>query len=292
MLSIAVLEKESAMAITSTAATRGIHTPRGWAPPVARAGYVTKGIIHILIGVLAIQTVVGAPGEGEIGGGDTAIRSIADQPFGQLLLGAVGLGLFAYAAWRFVQAILDPEGTAHDGAKGIAKRIGFAISGVIYGSLGVAAMQLALGESSSTGGGQQTWIAKVLAWDFGPALVVLAGAAVILYALFEIYRAWTIDFTKKLKVTKMSAKERRWAVRVGRAGLFARGVVLVIIGSGVIQAGLSSNAAQAPDVGGALQEIAAQPSGGVLLVVVAAGLIAYGVFQFVQARYRNIPSRV
>lgn len=281
------------MGITSTSTAHALHPPRGWVAPLARAGLITKGIVHVLIGVLAIQTVVGSRGEGELGGGETAVRSLRDQPFGQILLAIVGAGLFAYAAWRFVEAILDPERTsARDGAKGVAKRIGWGISGLVYTALGVTAMQLALGEPASSGEGAQPWIARTLSWEFGPLLVVSAGAIVVLYALYEVYRAWTIDFTKQLKVTQMTATERRWSVRVGRTGIFARGVVFVIIGAGVIQAGLASRPSEADGIGGALAEIASQPYGAILLFVVAAGLIAYGLFQLVLARYRRIPTRV
>jgi hypothetical protein len=280
------------MATTSTSAARAFHAPRGWIEPLARAGYVTKGVVHAVIGVLAIQTVIGSRGDGELGGGETAVRTVAQQPFGQALLIVLGAGLFAYAAWRFVGAILDPEGTGRDGAKGVARRIGWGISGVIYAALGVLAMQLALGDATSAGTGRQTWVARVLAWDHGTFLVVGAGAAVILYALYEIYRAWTIDFTKNLMVTRMTATERRWSVRAGRLGIFARGVVFVILGGGIVQAGLDAQPSEARGIGGALADIASQPYGAALLAIVAAGLIAYGVFQLVLARYRRIPSRV
>lgn len=265
---------------------------RGWVEPAARAGYLTKGVLYMLVGVLAIQAVIGAPGEGEVGGPGTAVRTIGEQPFGKVLLTIVGIGLFAYAAWRLVQAILDPEGNARDGAKAIAKRIGWGVSGVIHASLGVAALQMAMGERASAGGGSSSWIGDVLAMPAGKAIVATAGAIVVLYALYEIYRAWTTDFTRQLQITRMSPTERRWAIRAGRVGLFARGVVFLIVGAGIIQAGLAARPGEARGVGGALQEIASQSSGAVLLVIVAIGLVAYGLFEVVEARYRRIPGRV
>lgn len=279
------------MAITHPRAA-GAARARGWVAPAARAGYLTKGVLYVLVGVLALQTVLGAPGEGELGGPGAAVDTIGEQPFGKVLLTLVGIGLFAYAAWRLVQAILDPEGSARDGSKAIAKRIGWAISGVIHASLGVAALQIAMGERASADRGAQSWIGEVLGMPAGDAILVTAGAAVVLFALYEIYRAWTTDFTRQLQITRMSPTERRWAIRSGRFGLFARGVVFLIIGSGIIQAALGAAPGEAKDIGGALREIAGQPSGAALLTVVALGLLAYGVFQVVEAKYRRIPVRV
>lgn len=278
------------MAITHPRAA-GAAKARGWVDPAARAGYLTKGVLYVLIGVLALLTALGAPGEGQIGGPREAVTTIGEQPFGKVLLTLVGIGLFAYAAWRLVQAILDPEGSARDGARALVKRVGWALSGVIHGSLGVAALQMAMGERASAGGGAQSWIGEVLAMPGGEAIVVIAGAAVVLFSLYEIYRAWTTDFTRQLQITRMSPSERRWAIRAGRLGLFARGVVFLIVGAGIIQAALGARPGAAGGVGGALREIARQPSGAALLTIVALGLLAYGVFQVVEARYRRIPVR-
>lgn len=278
--------------MATTATSRQAFASRhGWVEPLARAGYATKGIVYALIGVLAIQAAVGDGREGAIGGGETAVRTIGQQPFGAVLLGVVGFGLFAYAAWRLVQALLDPESAAPDGAKGVAKRLAWGVSGAIYAGLGVAALQMALGNGAPSGGGGPSWAAKVMTWSFGPTLVVLAGAAVIVFALQQMVHAWTLDFRRRLAVTKMSATERRWAIRVGRAGIFARAVVLLIVGGGIVKAGLARRPSEAGGVGEALHDLASQPYGTLLLAIVAAGLVAYGVYQLVEARYRRIPSR-
>ncbi|WP_236518990.1 DUF1206 domain-containing protein [Sandaracinus amylolyticus] len=283
--------QKTSMAITHTDA-RGAVARRGWVEPMARTGYLTKGVVYVLIGVLAILAVTGAgSGAGEIGGPETAVRTIGEQPFGQVLLTIVGIGLFAYAAWRLVQAILDPERAALEGGKGVAKRIGWGVSGVLHAALGVAALQMAFAGRAPREGGSESWVGEVLSWDAGPVLVVAAGAAVILFALYEIYRAWTIDFTRHLKITQMTPTERRWSIRAGRIGLFARGVVLVIVGAGIVEAGLNARPGEAEGLGGALRDIAQQPYGAILLIVVAVGLVAYGVFQMVEARYRRIPTR-
>lgn len=275
------------MAITSTSPRARVR-PRRWVEPAARAGYATEGVLYGLIGALALAAISGRGGA--IGGTETAQRTLADQPFGQVLLVLVGIGMFSLAAWRFVQAIRDPEGaTRRDRKKGIAKRIGWAIAGVVHCGIGIAALQIALGEPTSSGGGRE-WVSRVLGWQpIGPVLVGLAGAALVLFALAQIYLAWTTDFTRHLRITEMTSSQRRWATRVGRLGLFARGVVLTIVGSGLVQAALDVRASETRDLGGALRELGAQPYGAVLLGVVAAGLLAYGVFELVEARFRRIP---
>ena len=276
------------MAITSTSA-RTLSSPRRWVEPAARAGYATKGVLYGLIGALALAAVSG--NGGTVGGTEEAQRTIADQPFGQVLLGLIGAGMFALAAWRFVQAIRDPEGATRRAPKtGVLKRIGWVAGGIAHGAVGVAAFQLALGDPSSSGS-EREWVSKVLAWQpVGPILIGIAGAALVLFALSQIYAAWTTDFTRHLRITEMTASQRRWATRIGRLGLFSRGVVFTIIGAGLVQAALNVSPGETRDVGGALRELGAQPYGAVLLGIIAAGLLAYGVYGLVEARFRRIPS--
>jgi hypothetical protein len=198
--------------------------------------------------------------------------------------------MFAYAAWRLVQAILDPEGeTRRDPKKGAAKRVGWATSGAVHGAIGVAALQMAFG--NGRGRGEGGWIADLMRWDHGPTIVAIIGVIVAAFAISQIYKAWTLDFTRPLRLTEMSSRERRWAVRIGRAGLFARGLVFTLVGIGMAKAGLAHDAGQASrGVGGALREIASHSYGTVLLAMVAVGLVAYGIHQFVEARYRRIPN--
>lgn len=255
-----------------------------WLEAAARVGYATKGVIYLLIGALAITAAVGSGGA--IGGGETAVRTIGQQPFGQLLLIVTGVGLLAYALWRFVQAALDPEREGDD-ARGIGRRVAYAVSGAIYGLLGATALQLALGD----GGGGGGVLGKVWSLPGGEWIVGAAGAAVLAYAAHQLHAAWKGDVGEHLKANEMSAKERLWAMRSARAGLAARAIVLVIVGVGMIRAALRHDPAQVRGVGEALREIGSQPFGMFLLFVVAVGLMAYGVYQLAQARYRRIAAR-
>ncbi|MEB3359531.1 MAG: DUF1206 domain-containing protein [Synechococcales bacterium] len=262
--------------------------PDKWIERLARFGYAAKGIVYILVGVLAFQAAFNWGGQ--VTGSQGAFRTIASQPFGNVLLFLVAVGLVGYVVWRLVQTIYDPEHTGND-AKNIGRRIGYLISGIIYGGLAFAAFRIVFSNGSSSGGGgssSQGLVAKVLAQPFGQWLVGTAGALVIGYGFYCFYKAVTTKFRRKLKLYEMSQKEEKWAVRIGRFGLVARGVVSIIIGYFLIQAATASDPSQARTTEGALQTIQQQPFGAWLMGLVALGLIAYGIHLGVQARYRKI----
>ena len=256
---------------------------------LARLGYTVKGIVYALIGLLAVLAAVGAGGE--TSGSKGVLRTIADGPFGQILVGAVGVGLFGYALWRFVQAFIDPDQKGTD-AEGVIKRVGYFGSGVLHAGLGWAAVRLVMGSGGNggSGNGAETWTAKLMAQPFGVWLVGIAGAATIAYGLYQFYRAYKADFFDKLKTDEMSQTEQTWAERAERIGLSARGVIFSIMGVFVIRAALNANPEEARGLEGALDALAAQPYGPYLLGLVALGLIAYGVYCWVLARYRRIPA--
>ena len=261
---------------------------RPWLEPAARAGYVAKGIIYALIGGLAIAQVVESAGS--IGGGRNAVQTIGQQPFGQILLVIIGVGLFAYALWRAVQAIFDPEDAQSD-TGGTLKRIGYGASGAVHAMLGVAAFQMALG-SGGGGSSKKTYLAELLAIDtIGPVLVIGLGLFVIGFAVYQLYKAATLKFQEELKTGAMSRSLRKWVPKLGRFALASRGVVFAIVGVFLVKAGLDSNPGEFEGVGGALREIGSESFGSILLVLVATGLAAYGAFQVVMARYRKIPAR-
>jgi hypothetical protein len=134
----------------------------------------------------------------------------------------------------------------------------------------------------------QDGTAQLLNAPFGPPLVIALGAIVICIAAVEFGRAYTATFLKDLSLGAVRAEVRQWVERVGRMGLAARGVVFAMIGIFLIQASLQQDAGQAVGLGGALQKIAEQPFGQILLGVVAVGLCMYGLFSLVQARYGRL----
>lgn len=256
-----------------------------WVEKLARFGYTVKGIVYAVIGVLALQAAFGSGGKTTDTNG--AIHTIAVQPFGSFLLAVVGIGLLGYVLWRFVQAITDPENKGTD-AKGIATRLGYAISGFIYAGLAFEALRLATSTGGDGGRSTQDWTALVLQQPFGRWLVGIVGALIIGVGFYRLYKAYKIKFRKKLDLSELDRTEETWAVRISRFGIAARGVVFVMIGFFLIQAARQFDASKARGLDGALQTLARQPYGKFLLGFVALGLIAYAIYLWIQARYRRI----
>ena len=257
-----------------------------WVEKLARLGYAAKGVVYAIVGVLAVQAAFGS------GGGTTntkgALSAIAAQPFGKFLLILLTIGLIGYVIWSFVQAIKDPEHKGDD-AKSLARRLGYGITGLIYAGLALSAMRLIMGSGGGSGGNsEQDWTARLLSQPFGQWLVGLIGAFVIGLGFYQLYKAYKAKFRKQMKLQEMSPNEETWATRIGRFGEAARGIVFIIIGFFLIQAGRHSNPNEVRGLDGALQALAEQPYGPWLLGIVALGLVAYGVHMGVQARYRRI----
>ncbi len=262
---------------------------RGWIVPLARFGYAAKGVVYVIIGVIAAMAAYHG-GSGDVTGSRGALETILRQPFGQILLGIVTIGLIGHAIWRFVQAIKDTENKGSD-AKGIGRRILYAVVGVIYSGLAIFALSLIFGSQSGGGNEEaasQEWTAKLLAQPFGQYLVGAIGLGIAGAGVYQFYKAYTKKFREKLKLREMSASTEKWATRFGQAGLSAKGVVFVIIGIFLIQAAIESQASEARGLSGALRTLEQQPFGIWILAIVALGLIAYGLFMFVLARYRRI----
>lgn len=254
----------------------------------ARAGYVAKGIVYCLVGLLATLAATGTRG-GRTTGSQGALQALLDQPGGILLVSAVAVGLLGYALWCFVQALLDPE---HDsrGGKGALKRVGRFVRGLVHCALVVAAIGMVTGRKQGSDGEShlERWTAWLMSFPAGAWLVGVAGACVIGYGLYQVWRGWHEKLDDQLALSAMKPELRRPTVHVSRFGLAARGVVFAVIGIGLVLAGLRANARETMGVGGALRWLADQPYGPWILGAVALGLVAYGFYEFIRARYRII----
>jgi len=258
-----------------------------WFERLARLGYASKGLVYFIVGFLAAQAAFGSGGRTTDTSG--ALTTIVTQPFGKFLLFLVTIGIIGYALWRFVQAILDPE---HKGqkmdAKQIIQRLGYAVSAFSYTGLALTAIKLILGSGGGESNSTQDWTARLLAQPFGQWLVGAVGIIVISVGISYFYQAYKAKFRHHLKLHQMSTTEQTWAMRLGRFGIAARGVVFGIIGIFLVQAARRSNPSEAKGLGGALAALARQPYGPWILGLVALGLIAYGIYSVVEARYRRI----
>ena len=259
-----------------------------WIEILARLGYAAKGVVYAIVGVLAIQ--VAFNWGGRLTGSTGAFETIANQPLGRVMLFFVAVGLLGYVLWRFVSAIFDPEHN-EEGAKNILRRLSYAVSGLVYGSLAFAAFRIVFSSgssSSSSSGSSSEQTATLLSQPFGRWLVGFVAACTVGYGFYCIYRGVKVKFRKKLKLVEMSQVEQTWAVRIGRFGLICKGIVSTIVGYFFAQAARSADPSEAKSTAGALQTIQQQPFGAVLMGIVALGMLAYGIHLIVQARYRRI----
>jgi hypothetical protein len=273
---------------TGSIAAKGRRAGRSrWVEGLGRAGLVAKGVLYAVIGILAIKVAVGARGDDP--GKEGALRTIAAQPFGQVLLAILALGFAGYAAWRLAQGLLDRD--AEGGrAKALAKRAGNVAKGVWYGGLCVLTVLKLVGAESESGGASQEDRATsgVLGLPYGRYLVLALAAGFVAAALFNGYRAITCNFQKKLETHKMSKTEERAATGAGVVGHLARFVVFGLIGAFLAKAAWEYDPEEAVGLDAALYEVARQPYGGFLLGTVAVGLLCYAVYSFAQALYRDV----
>jgi hypothetical protein len=254
----------------------------GWA---GRAGHVAKAVSYGLIAVLALQVAFGDRARPQDRQG--VLRELASRSFGTAALVALAVGFAAYAIWQFVRAAFDRSDDGDD-AKGWAKRAHHAGVGAIYVGSAAIAASLVLGSRSNTGGDEKAETAKVLDWPFGPWIVGAVGLGIAAYGVANVVKSFTQKFRKDLDEASMSPTVRRWTVRSGIVGHAARGIVFGIVGWFLTKAALDYDPDEAVGIDGALAELADRAYGTWLLAIVAVGLLAYGVFCLVQARYRRV----
>jgi Domain of Unknown Function (DUF1206) len=261
-----------------------------WMGILARLGYAAKGVVYLIIGWLALQVAIGAGGKTTDQRG--ALQTISEQSYGKFLLILVGIGLVGFAIWCFLQAWFDTEGKGSD-IKGIIARLGYAVTGVAYAILAFGAYQLVAGmrtsnATKSTTASTQDVTAQLLNHSWGVALVVILGLIVIGVACYMFARALTAKFRRRLLLTGLSAQLRGGVIFLGRFGYAALGVVFSIIGIFLIIAAVQHNPHEAKGLDAALRTLAQQSYGPLLLGIVALGMVAYGVYSFVEARYRRV----
>ncbi len=253
-----------------------------------RFGYAARGFVYVSIGVIAVLAAVERvpQAEGSLG----AVEAWADWPLGLVLLGAAGFGLYGFAGWRLLQSVFDAErqGTS---PKALATRAGQAVSGVVYGTLGFSvfsAMDLLddLADPEE-GASEQEAAAQALAIPGGEWLIIGVGVFILAAGLANLVKAVRGGLADRLVC---DPAVRRVAEPVGRLGYGARGAAFAVMGVMLVQAGLHANAAEAAGLAEALQALERAPWGDGLLIGVALGLLAFGAFALMEARYREIPA--
>jgi Domain of Unknown Function (DUF1206) len=252
---------------------------------VARVGLIAYGAVHLLIAWLALQIAWGLAGNQSA---DTsgAMKTLADQPFGRILLWLVAVGLIALALWQSTQAIWGYRNS--EGTQRIGKRITSAAKAAAYTALGVSAISIALGSQESSSQTQQQATSGVLAWPGGRVLVVAAGLVIIGVGVASVVKGVKQSFSEEINTSSMSPAVRKGVTRMGQVGYVAKGAALGVVGGLLSYATLTFDPQKAQGLDGALQTILAQPFGRFLLTAVALGFLAFGLFAILQARYRRM----
>lgn len=255
-----------------------------WVERLGRAGLIAKGVLYATMGVIALQVALGQRSDAEDQQG--ALRELATAPFGTVLLLILAIGLAGYAVWRLVQAALD-EGD-DEGAKGLLQRVSYAVRGVGYAVLAAFTFNILFGGGGGGGGQEEELTARVLALPFGRFLVGLAGLVGMGVGVYQAYFGIRREFAEDLETGRMTPPARDWLLRFGVIGYLARGVVFTLTGLLVLRAAITFDAEESGGLDQALAELARQPFGPWLLGLVSVGLLLFGAFCAVQARYGRI----
>lgn len=248
-----------------------------------RLGYVVRGALYGAMGFLALRLALSQPGGGatDLSG---SLLFLISNPFGKVFLIVAIVGLTAYSVWGIVRAIFDPLHRGDD-ASGYLERLGFVSSAISYAAIVIFAFKILVGSGATSTDSTQHSIATVLNHPAGGLLTVLIGLVAIGIAVGQFVEAFRASFKWDLKSAEMSSTERNVAIALGRFGMFARGVIFLIVGWFVLQAGIHHDPSQVQGFGGAFVFLLSKPYGHVLLGVVALGFVALGLFSLACARW-------
>ena len=257
---------------------------RPWVEAMARFGYVAKGVVYATIGLLAMLEAFGMGGK--TASPDGAMRSIGAQPLGGLLLVVLSAGLAGYALWKVVQGVMDPDDRGSD-THGAVRRVAYVGSGAIHGLLAFTAAQTVFGAEDSS---EDAMTASAMAYQppVGRILVAVVGVAVICVGLYQLYAAYKATFRGELALGRMGEAREMWTTLLGRIGTAARALAIGTAGAFLLLAAYQSDPEETRGLGGALETVQHQLLGSYMLGALAAGLMIYGAFMFLVARYRYI----
>ncbi|BDH06051.1 DUF1206 domain-containing protein [Streptomyces seoulensis] len=255
----------------------------------ARAGFVARGLIYLLVGVIALQIALGGDGGGKQADRGGALAELAGKPFGAAMLWIVGIALAGMALWRLSEAAFGSAGP--DGTKA-SKRALAAARAVFYAFVSYSVLSYAAGQKGSGGGSSDQQsddvTAMALKWPGGQWIVGAAGVAVIAAGVWMLVRAATKKFRKHLRTGEMSRTARRVTDVLGVGGGTARGLVFGVAGAFALVAAVQHEPGKAKGMDDTLRSFRDMPAGPWLLALIALGLAAFGLFSWCNARWREV----
>jgi len=249
---------------------------------LSRAGFVARGLVYGIIGLLAFDLVIGHGGK--ITNQQGALRTVEQQSFGHVLLALLAIGLGGYAMWRLFRAAL---GHGREGADHGIERLGALGSGIVYAIMCAIAVQILTGPGTSGGNAKKT-ASDVFGWPAGRWLVGLAGVVLAGVAVYQFIRGVRKKFLDDSKVEQIPDAVEPWFTVLGMIGHIARAVIFGLVSVFLIKAAYDYKANEAIGLDGALAKLYDGAYGSWLLGAVALGLIAFACFSLVEARYRRI----
>lgn len=257
----------------------------------ARFGFAARGVVYVVVGVIALQIAWAERPDTEASK-DGALRAIAERPLSGVLLTVVAVGAAGYAAWRFSEALWGKRDET-DEHKRTLKRLGSAAKGLIYVAFVISTVRFIGGgaDQGGSGGGQESeesWTATALGWPGGPIWVGAVAVALMGVAGWIAYRGLAQKYEKRLDTSEMGPVSGRIVDVVGIVGLTARGAVVGLASFLLLRAALEYDPQEAAGVDGTLRTLADQAYGKALLTIVAVGIMCYGLYSWVEARYRRL----
>jgi len=253
-----------------------------WLDHAIRLGLVAYGVVHLLIAWLAIQLALGeSTGKASSTG---AMHQLAQQPLGEVLVWAVAVGMVLLVLWRLLEAVLGHRDA--EGGKRVRKRLTSALKAVLYGAIGLSALQVATGSGGGgKGSGSDSTTATLMDLPAGQWIVAGVGLAIIGYGANLVRRGWTEKFAEHLDAEGRSGDTGRAYLLFGKVGYLAKGLAIGVVGGLFVYAGVTHESKKSGGLDVALHKVLEQPFGPVLLFVIGAGIGCYGLSCFSRARH-------
>lgn len=251
-----------------------------WMDKAIRVGLVAYGVVHLLVGWLALQLAFGES-EGKASN-KGAMQQLAQEPFGEVLVWAIAIGMFLLVLWRGLEAAVGHK-DKDEGADSWKARAVSTMKAVIYAAVGITALNVVIGAKSSKGG--STWTKTVMEWPAGQWIVAAVGVAVIIYGANHVRKGFTEDYAKHLDAEGQSGNTGKAYLMFGKVGYIGKGIAIAIVGALILYGGLTHDPKKSGSLDQALRKLLTYPFGQIALIVVAAGIICYGLFCFARARH-------